>query len=1749
MNRTLAVSALIILGVFTTVFGQNTDNKNSSDRALHGSGRINASTLGMEIDIPFGGYTGRGINVPINLSYSSKLWRMDSDGFQPVAGGNYSSCYANYLARYAEESAAGWTSSLAVPFIEYTGGKNFYNFDGTPISYSDVQCPESGGGGGSNAYYYIRRLTVHLPSGETHELRADDTQIAFSSSGNSDPNGPYQSYMWNATFYATDGSNVKYIQNSANNTYRLLMPDGSFYDFDAGTSQGADRKAVKFTDRNGNFTTYYAPGSVDDQNVTHPNGYWKDTLGRNISIPLAPQAPTVPTTAANPQVYAMPGMTGTYKLHWKKLKDNTAGESALTDFSQNLKPIGDTYLCYNSQGFPAICVYPAGVSLFSGGGNSTGPRINNPTIFNPVVLAEIELPTGQKYKFSYDIYGRIEKIIYPTGGEELFQYSVVPTLSTLEPDNLVSLTNFGVTDRKVYPTAGQTANYHWTYSANYVSPQGYQVTTNNPDGTRSERILHQGNDMNVISQFGYDNALAGMAYEVKSYDNSNPRKIVSKKLTSWTKKSFGNADWHPRVTQEESIIYDPTGNGVSATAKYEYEGDLNQRETPVLTKKSLQYAFVTAGSALPSTPVRSSETTFLINDANYPQWVKDIYKAQNMIGLATVSVVKDGAGTIVSQSEMAYDESGYSPNVGRGNPTTARVWDSTKGASTSSSAYIATHAKFDIYGNQYEAIDAKGNSTTTEFDATYHAFPIKVTSAVPDPTGINGSNTAFETTATYNTTTGLPLTTTDANGLETRITYDAATLRPLNVKVYYQNNQVGGTAETVYHDELNNYWVKSRQQTDTNVWAESLSYFDGLGRAYKAEEVNSQGNIFVEKEFDAQGRVSRVTNPFRSGETKIWTTNVYDESSRIKEVVLPDGAKVKTDYGVSTASGFIGVTKTITDQADKKRKGISDALGRMIRVIEDPTGQNLPTDYVFDTLGNLRKTTQGEQSRYFTHDSLGRLLYAKQPEQQANTSFSYTDSITGNTSWSVKYEYDDNGNITSTTNAEGVSVTGTYDNFNRLKLRNYSDSTPDVDFFYDGKYLNINDQPQTASGSAKGKTTGVKSSVSRTNYTSFDNVGRLLTNQQITDGQTYQTSYEYDAFGKLLTETYPSGRTVKMDYNQDGDVSSIWGTVGTQNRLYVNSISYNSSGAIERLRLGNGKWETTAYNNRLQVTEIGLGNSATDKSLLKLEYDYGTNTQNNGSLRSQKISFSGLSQPFEQTYIYDDLNRLQSAEEKVSNATTWKQTFVYDRYGNRRFDAANTTTLSASNNVTNPTIDTATNRFSSGQNYSYDKDGNLTVDAENRRFVYDAENHQTQLFASNNSSSTPDATYHYDGEGRRVKKISSTETTVFVYDGGGQLVAEYSTQLAETPQVSYLTADHLGSPRVITNENGVVTTRKDYMAFGEETYTAQRTSPLNYDNQSETRKGYTGYEKDDESGLDFAQARYYNSKHGRYTSVDPLTASANIKNPQTFNRYSYVLNSPYKFTDPLGLISENAGSPCGTRCANSGGFVDGSAFRGTDSTFDSLKTINELNNEWWAAIVAVSAGISDEMIMASINSRSAASPPPPTAEQNEDDGYNYANVSITVGDGRLVDKKGLSIDENGNEFEITYQQWEYPIEFYLYNPDGSPVPDYTYEIGKTNFFGDRDIKGSNQPMIYSVTAEADPDYENKSNYKIWVRPNNPQVPESEISFRLEAKGINISLVRFAPLSVPISRKPGLSVFPCLTFRGSSEKFMLQVLNR
>jgi len=144
--------------------------------------------------------------------------------------------------------------------------------------------------------------------------------------------------------------------------------------------------------------------------------------------------------------------------------------------------------------------------------------------------------------------------------------------------------------------------------------------------------------------------------------------------------------------------------------------------------------------------------------------------------------------------------------------------------------------------------------------------------------------------------------------------------------------------------------------------------------------------------------------------------------------------------------------------------------------------------------------------------------------------------------------------------------------------------------------------------------------------------------------------------------------------------------------------------------------------------------------------------------------------------------------------------------------------------VFNPSISASTNRINLDQDgdsvndYAFDSSGNTTKDANGRTFVYDAENKQIEV---KNASNETIGQYWYDGDGRRVKKRGwingQWETTVFVYDASSRLVAEYSTILNPTPQVAYLTNDHLGSPRINTNENGAVVSRHDYRPYGEET--------------------------------------------------------------------------------------------------------------------------------------------------------------------------------------------------------------------------------------------------------------------------------------------------------------------------------------------
>jgi RHS repeat-associated protein len=314
--------------------------------------------------------------------------------------------------------------------------------------------------------------------------------------------------------------------------------------------------------------------------------------------------------------------------------------------------------------------------------------------------------------------------------------------------------------------------------------------------------------------------------------------------------------------------------------------------------------------------------------------------------------------------------------------------------------------------------------------------------------------------------------------------------------------------------------------------------------------------------------------------------------------------------------------------------------------------------------------------------------------------------------------------------------------------------------------------------------------------------------------------------------------------------------------------------------------------------------------MLKLDYGYGT-TANNGNVLSQTITVPdvGVNAGFVavQSYTYDELNRLKSATENStpnggSSSQSWKQTYLFDRFGNRTFDTSSgaTTTLPSGFNahIYNPMVDPSNNQFAGGQDYTYDAAGNVTQDASGKKFVYDGENKQTSF--GTGGSSTNGGTYFYDGDGHRVKKTAGTEATIFVYNASGQVVAEYSTTPPPSPQLNYSTADTIGSPRAITNASGLMTDRHDYMPFGEELIgLGNRNASLGYTSDNLSQR-FTGKEQDFESGLEYFQSRYYSTGLGRFQSVDPESDGADLHFPQSWNAYSYTWNRPTILVDPDG---------------------------------------------------------------------------------------------------------------------------------------------------------------------------------------------------------------------------------------------------------
>ncbi|MCL5746513.1 MAG: RHS repeat-associated core domain-containing protein, partial [Acidobacteria bacterium] len=526
------------------------------------------------------------------------------------------------------------------------------------------------------------------------------------------------------------------------------------------------------------------------------------------------------------------------------------------------------------------------------------------------------------------------------------------------------------------------------------------------------------------------------------------------------------------------------------------------------------------------------------------------------------------------------------------------------------------------------------------------------------------------------------------------------------------------------------------------------------------------------------------------------------------------------------------------------------------------------------------------------------------------------------------YAYDRNGNLVTRVDG-GVTTTMTYDARDRITSKTYSGSTPAVYYCYDGTQSgNCTGAPTGAGKYLYGRLAMVRSNGTDARYEQYDALGRVLAHTQVTDSVSYPFTYQYHLADGVTLMHYPSGRDVFTTYNGAGRPEGVTG--------YASSIAYAAFGGVTNLALANGVTETTQYDSRLRMSSLAAqtGVSPNQTTLLGLNYTY----YNNSNVAAQQIT--GLGLVANQSYGYDDVNRLTSASE---DNTVWSRVFGYDPWGNGWVETGSGVAIDPFTPRNGSWFNGQNRLVNAGLNINYSSSGNQTAIGA-YTFQYDGENRLTS--ATVNSTSV---TYAYDGEGRRVKRTTTNGTTVYVYNALGELAAEYGGETTGGG-LQYLTADALGSTRLVTNASAGAVCRLDYLPFGEEIPAGVGGRSASWNDCSGLRLKFTGKERGDagsENSLDYFIARYYSGAQGRFISPDwaeqpEAVPYADFRDPQTLNLYAYTRNNPLTLTDPDGH--------CGPWC-----IVGGMAL-GAAGSYISQRIANPDNPVNWAAVGAGALG-------------------------------------------------------------------------------------------------------------------------------------------------------------------------------------------------
>ena len=502
--------------------------------------------------------------------------------------------------------------------------------------------------------------------------------------------------------------------------------------------------------------------------------------------------------------------------------------------------------------------------------------------------------------------------------------------------------------------------------------------------------------------------------------------------------------------------------------------------------------------------------------------------------------------------------------------------------------------------------------------------------------------------------------------------------------------------------------------------------------------------------------------------------------------------------------------------------------------------------------------------------------------------------------------------------------------------KTYSDSTSPATLTYDQSSVTIGSWSSPTLQHPVGRlvkaTTTSSGSVNTAVVYSYDPMGRVANFWQCNASNCssiWDTQYNYDKAGDITSWVHPAGYTLTNTLNSAQQVTAVQSSRqdSTHPQYLAQNATYTAWGALSGLQNGcagsgcTNVQETYVYNKRLQPWLVDLGTSASPSADYCLVYNYysswtppsscpsTTSTAPSGSTDNGNIMgywYNDTANTFSHTaaYTYDGVNRLMTAvATPVGNGTaSYNLTFEsaspyqgYDSYGNM------TCVTNAQTNGPCPSwaYNSSTNQLTTS-NCTYDAAGNLTKDcstAAGHTYQWDAEGR----VASVNSGST--WTFTYNALGDRVQSTNSGGTSQYLFDPAGNwlgIAGSYTFVpfggrfgvFYEGSGTYFNHVNNLGSTMMLTSYGGAVA--EDVMFY-----------PWGQLWQSSGSGGYTfaGMPYDTTTNTYFTAHRFYSPGLGRWLSTDPV--GGGTTNPQSLNRYPYVMNTPLTSTDPLGLTTSS----------------------------------------------------------------------------------------------------------------------------------------------------------------------------------------------------------------------------------------------------